>query len=118
MDPDQRRESTSSNPATFKFPSYPSEGSRDDFAVKDQPSDRGLSPARTSRDGTNWAPRKSTGRNYANGVPSGAGRRGRQKSLSEALRTIHNRRGSVTDNARELGEALKAPISVKLIVSV
>ena len=45
-------------------------------------------------------------------------RRARQKSLSEALRTIHERRGSVTENAHELAEALKAPVSLKLIVSL
>lgn len=42
---------------------------------------------------------------------------GRQKSLSDAIRTIRGRRASVSENAHELAEALKAPLSVKLTVS-
>jgi solute carrier family 35 protein E1 len=41
---------------------------------------------------------------------------GRQKSLSDAFRTIRTRRGSVSANAHEIAEALKAPVSPKLIV--
>lgn len=41
---------------------------------------------------------------------------GQQKSLSEALRTIRGRRGSVSANAHELAHALKAPVSPRLIV--
>ena len=41
---------------------------------------------------------------------------GRQKSLSDAIRTIRGRRASVSENAHELAEALKAPLSVKLTV--
>lgn len=39
-----------------------------------------------------------------------------QKSLSDAIRTIRTRKGSVSANAQELAEALKAPVSFKLIV--
>ncbi|KAI0406372.1 triose-phosphate transporter [Xylaria palmicola] len=41
--------------------------------------------------------------------------RGRQKSIGEAFRTIRERRGSVSQNAHEIADALKAPISAKLI---
>ncbi|KAL8908488.1 MAG: hypothetical protein Q9207_000794 [Kuettlingeria erythrocarpa] len=41
---------------------------------------------------------------------------GRQKSISEAIHTIRTRKGSVSANAAELADALKAPVSVRLIV--
>ena len=41
----------------------------------------------------------------------------RQKSLSEAFRNIRTRRASVSENASEIAEALKAPLSVRLVVS-
>jgi solute carrier family 35 protein E1 len=41
---------------------------------------------------------------------------GRQKSLSDAFRTIRTRRGSVSQNVHEISDALKAPVSPKLIV--
>ena len=41
---------------------------------------------------------------------------GRQKSLSDAIRTIRTRHGSVSQNAHEIADALKAPVSPKLIV--
>lgn len=68
-----------------------------------------------------WHPRRDDGR-------SGGFRRGsaekqwdstghsRQKSLSDAIRTIRTRRGSVSQNAHEIADALKAPVSPKLIV--
>lgn len=40
----------------------------------------------------------------------------RQQSLSEALNHIRHRHGSVSDNAHELAEALRAPVSPRLIV--
>lgn len=45
-----------------------------------------------------------------------AGHRHR-KSVSEALNKFRARQGSVSENAHELAEALKAPVSYKLIVS-
>ena len=39
-----------------------------------------------------------------------------RKSVSEAIHQFRTRRGSVSDNAQELAEALKAPISWQLIV--
>lgn len=40
----------------------------------------------------------------------------RQKSLSDAFRTIRTRNGSFSQNAHEIADALKAPVSPKLIV--
>lgn len=64
-----------------------------------------------------WGPTKeynhTRSNGHINGVPIG---RNRQKSLGEAIRTIHGRKGSVSTNAHELAEALKAPVSYKLVV--
>jgi len=40
----------------------------------------------------------------------------RQKSLSDAFRTIRARKASVSADIHEIGDALKAPVSWKLIV--
>jgi len=40
----------------------------------------------------------------------------RQKSLSDAFRSIRTRRGSVSANVHEISDALKAPVSPKLVV--
>jgi solute carrier family 35, member E1 len=63
------------------------------------------------RDGGNGGYDWRTGR-------AGAGGRshGRQKSLSDAIWTIRTRKASVSANAHEIAEALKAPVSPKLIV--
>ncbi len=50
-----------------------------------------------------------------NGAVLGHGHE-RQKSLGDAIRTIRNRHGSVSQNAHEIADALKAPVSPKLIV--
>ena len=64
-----------------------------------------------------WLPRTevNSGWKTDNG-PGASSRHGRQTSLSEAFKVIKDRRGSVTVNAQELAEALKAPVSPKLIV--
>ncbi len=41
---------------------------------------------------------------------------GRQRSLSDAFKTIRSRKASVSENAREVAEALKAPVSMKIVV--
>jgi solute carrier family 35 protein E1 len=68
-----------------------------------------------------WQPRKEGGVGgslWMNGRASAGGRpHGRQKSLSDALRTIRTRRASVSANAQEIADALKAPVSPKLIVN-
>ncbi|KAI7303185.1 hypothetical protein KC315_g15810, partial [Hortaea werneckii] len=52
---------------------------------------------------------------WANGSAKG-GRHGRQKSLSEAIHTVRSRRMSVSENAHEIADSLKAPVSLKLIL--
>lgn len=65
-----------------------------------------------------WTPRKEPESTWMNGSSSTPSRsHGRQKSLSDAIRTIRTRRGSVSANAHEIAEALKAPVSPKLIVN-
>jgi solute carrier family 35 protein E1 len=39
-----------------------------------------------------------------------------RRSVSDAIRNLRERRGSVSENAQELAEALKAPVSYRLIV--
>lgn len=39
-----------------------------------------------------------------------------RRSVSDAFNKLRNRRGSISENAQELAEALKAPVSFKLIV--
>lgn len=40
-----------------------------------------------------------------------------KRSVSDAINKIRTRQGSVSENAQELAEALKAPVSYRLIVS-
>lgn len=58
------------------------------------------------------------GISWNNHNSNGSGRgHTRQKSLSDAFRTIRTRNGSFSQNAHEIADALKAPVSPKLIVS-
>ncbi|CAI4211616.1 unnamed protein product [Parascedosporium putredinis] len=63
-----------------------------------------------------WAPRRE--HTYANGPTPTSRTNGhtRQKSLSEAFRTIRTRGGSVSQNVHEITDALKAPVSPVLVV--
>jgi solute carrier family 35 protein E1 len=68
--------------------------------------------------GDRWQPRRDSalrGSAWTN-VQSSGGKHGRQKSLSDAFRTIRTRRASVSANVHEISDALKAPVSPKLIV--
>ena len=65
-----------------------------------------------------WQPRKDSGlqgSSWGTGMASTGGH-SRQKSLSDAFRTIRTRKGSVSANVHEISDALKAPVSPKLIV--
>lgn len=66
-----------------------------------------------------WLPKRESGhsRPPAVGGPRRNGH-GRQKSLSEAIRTIRTRNGSVSQNVHEITDALKAPVSARLIVRI
>lgn len=63
-----------------------------------------------------WEPRQSFySREHANDSVRNPKHRPR-KSISEAITTIRTRNGSVSANAQELAEALRAPVSYRLIV--
>lgn len=114
-------------PTTYKFPDLAEE---DLTAVESRsPSPRPLPLLNTLHSHERWQARRDSrmgmaGHNWTNGNGSaftgahGGVRHGRQKSLSEAIRTVRDRKGSVTQNAHEIAEALKAPVSGKLIVRI
>ncbi|KAF2770741.1 TPT-domain-containing protein [Teratosphaeria nubilosa] len=52
---------------------------------------------------------------WANGSAS-TGRHGRQKSLSEAIQTVRTRKMSISENAHEIADSLRAPVSLKLVL--
>jgi solute carrier family 35 protein E1 len=113
-----------SNPhSTFKFPPFQPDllptHEEEPFGVS---SSRTPSPSRHAQQnggaqGEKWQPRKENRWGHLNGsAHAPATRHGRQKSLSEAIRTIRTRKASVSQNAHEIADALKAPISPTLIV--
>ncbi|KAF1926670.1 TPT-domain-containing protein [Didymella exigua CBS 183.55] len=106
--------------ATFRFPAFEPD------LLPEEPlgrtSSRNASPSHATH--TNgyaipsdrWQPRKEARVGFASHSVSGpSNRHGRQKSLSEAFQTIRTRKGSVSQNAHEIADALKAPLSPKLI---
>lgn len=108
---------------TFKFPAFQPDLTpmpEEDFEWG-RSSSRTASPSHAQVSNGNaipadrWRPRRDSRLEYANGTANGT-RHGRQKSLSEAIRTIRTRKGSVSQNAHELAEALKAPLSPKIII--
>ncbi|KAH8735317.1 triose-phosphate transporter family-domain-containing protein [Ilyonectria robusta] len=86
---------------------------------------RSPSPHRPPPSFANGNPPRTTDRwfpvgkpDHSNGLGWSAGGRGhsRQKSLGDAFRNIRARNGSVGQNAQEIAEALRAPVSPKLII--
>ena len=63
-----------------------------------------------------WMPLKKNEGSHSAMWSTSRGHR-RQPSLGDAFRNIRTRRGSVSQNAHEIADALKAPVSPKLIVS-
>lgn len=131
--PHSTRASSQTRVQTFKFPAdnkAPLRTSMEKFPDHVESLD-GLSPYATlnptSANGytvspvsdERWQPRRETrskGASISNGSASTGGRHGRQKSLTEAFRTMRTRRASVSANVQEIGDALKAPVSPMLIV--
>ncbi|KAI8634408.1 TPT-domain-containing protein [Xylariaceae sp. FL1651] len=71
--------------------------------------------------GDRWLPRRELSASrgvrwgqLGSSAPASRGH-GRQKSIGEAFRTIRDRNGSVSQNAHEIADALRAPISPRLI---
>ena len=66
-----------------------------------------------------WQTRKGDHLAWGDGHLNVAGPRkhGRHRSISDAFRNIRTRKASVSENAHEIAEALKAPVSLKILVS-
>jgi solute carrier family 35 protein E1 len=109
--------------STTKFPAfspdYDPRYSGDDAAYRrdDLSLSNDGSPVVGSAANGRWpAARRPSGRVGWSDV--GARQHGRQKSLSEAIRNIRARRASMGQNALEIADALKVPVSPKLVVSI
>jgi solute carrier family 35 protein E1 len=116
-----------SNPhATFKFPAFQPdllptyEEDEEPFGIS---SSRTASPNGAAQTNGHalpserWQPRRENKYGHLNGsAPKAHAGHGRQKSLGEALQTIRTRKASVSQNAHEIADALKAPVSGKLVV--
>lgn len=61
-----------------------------------------------------WQPRRSSKVSWGANVHGG---HERQKSISDAIGKIRDRRGSITEQAVDVAEALKVPVSPRLVVS-
>lgn len=97
-----------SEPSNERFPSFEDEPRRASLAQISE------SPLETT---TPIVPEyKWPARSNSQPLTRAAGHKHR-KSVSEALNKFRARQGSVSENAQELAEALKAPVSYKLIVS-
>src|SRR5271168_1659405 len=82
--------------------------------VTESPQD--ISPGQPVPPPPRWPVRRQSQGDWQPWRPGGHGHRTR-RSVSEAISRIRTRTGSVSENAQELAEALKAPISWKLIVN-
>jgi len=117
--------SSSTNPnGTIQFPAFSPDfmprvstdySKHDDLSLSHE-----NSPVRES---TQWMPRRHSTRaarwsGVNGGPPPYSTRHKRQKSLGEAFHNIRHRSGSVSQNAMEIAEALKAPVSPALVVSL
>lgn len=121
----ERRQSSSSNPRE-KFPDLDALLFGDQFSGYDESETsrnagaRTLSPARTNGvlHSERWQTRKDNHLAWGDGHLNAAGPRqhGRQRSISDAFRNIRNRKASVSENAHEIAEALRAPISLRILV--
>jgi solute carrier family 35, member E1 len=100
-----------------KFPEYPGSqfgsGARESSPRKSNGHANG---GATSSD--RWLPRRESSQSRGTrwGQPEYGHGHERQKSLGDAIRTIRTRHGSVSQNAHEIADALRAPVSPKLIV--
>jgi solute carrier family 35 protein E1 len=110
---------------TFKFPAFQPDLMPLDEEEYGHSSSRNGSPSPAPQPNGSampgadrWQPRRDSRFGHMNSAAAGAARHGRQKSLTEAIRTIRTRKASVTQNAHEIAEALKAPLSPRLIVGL
>ncbi|KAL8717917.1 MAG: hypothetical protein Q9225_004895 [Loekoesia sp. 1 TL-2023] len=125
---EHRRSSSSVYNEPVKFPDLEPISSREYLATHEEEADgqrvTGRIPSPNAWSRSNGAPRSDRwqarkdqhiawGNGHISGTPS---KHGRQKSISEAIKTIKSRKGSVSANAAEIADALKAPVSVRLII--
>jgi solute carrier family 35 protein E1 len=76
---------------------------------------RSAQQLRNNRDGL-WQPRKAGHVSWEHMDGLGISKHRSRKSISEAINTIRTRNASMSANAHELAEALRAPVSYRLIV--
>ena len=115
----ERRSSSQARVSTTKFPDF-SQDQIDELVESHSPH-----PVRSPSPGPlpsgpsklhsfqRWQPRREGSIGWANGNPRGHVKR---KSLTEAIHNVRTRRQSVSQNAHEIADALKAPVSLKLVV--
>lgn len=125
---ERRRSSVSSHGDTIKFPDFEQSLSSDHLPPHLEegepskhtsriPSPRTLPKPNGNLYNDRWQHKRDNHVAWGNGQVKGPPRsHSRQPSLSDAIRTIRTRKGSVSANAHEIAEALKAPVSIKLIV--
>ncbi|KEF54671.1 uncharacterized protein A1O9_09113 [Exophiala aquamarina CBS 119918] len=100
-----------------KFPSFDDHRSSVQHnapAVSESPSDISPGAGPFTNQDFKWPARKMSQRLREARPPGVYGHRSR-RSVSDAINKFRTRQGSVSENAHELAEALKAPISYKLI---
>lgn len=85
-------------------------------AIVESPSESSPSLGNFSHPDFKWPSRKTSQRLRDARPPGVFGHRSK-RSVSDAINKFRTRQGSVSENAQELAEALKAPVSYKLIVS-
>ncbi|TKA64166.1 hypothetical protein B0A55_10714 [Friedmanniomyces simplex] len=128
----ERRRSSSANPnGNFKFPRFSQDFQQDEFHdealedISEIPRDRTPKPLEHGlpnglHSSERWPGRKSSRMQQwsalANGAAGGGMRHGRQKSLTEAIKTVRMRKMSISETAHEVADSLKAPVSMKLVV--
>lgn len=123
--PNVERRRSSSNPRE-KFPDFDASQSGDYCPEYDDSQSGRNGFARTSSPAKangllhteRWQTRKDNHLAWGDGHLNVAGPRqhGRHRSLSDAFRNIRTRKASVSENAHEIAEALKAPISLRILV--
>jgi hypothetical protein len=119
--------STAAN-GTIRFPAFSDEHFQSQHEESPYGSDDRKAEAsptwRHSSNNAPWAPRRYSNRQRWAVAPTSSAaypshsRHIRQKSLSEALHNIRTRSGSVSQNAMEIADALKAPVSYKVVVCI
>ena len=123
--PNVERRRSSSNPRE-KFPDFDASQSGDYCPEYDDSQSSRNGFARTSSPAKangllhteRWQTRMDNHLAWGDGHLNVAGPRqhGRHRSLSDAFRNIRTRKASVSENAHEIAEALKAPISLRILV--